>query len=252
VRKKINKPKILVFDLEVTAHEGYYWGKNWETDIIERIKFGQILSYAAKWLGKRTFVRGWIDYKRNKELRLVKELRELLDKADIVVGQNIKSFDIKWCNAAFLRYDLSPPSPYGVVDTKTEAKKYLYLPSYKLNNIADYFGIGRKMEHEGFPLWTKCIKGDRKAWGKMKKYNKIDVELTEKVFLKLRPFIKSLNLSTLKRDFSCPRCGSDRLQSRGYWITASARYQRFACLDCGGWFSRTKAVREKWEKTKAI
>ena len=186
-----------MLDLEVTAHSGYFWNRRWETDIIEQLSFGRILCYAAKWLGKKTFVRGWIDFRRNKELCLVKELWKLLDECDILIGQNCRAFDIKWCNAAFARYDLPPPSPYKVIDTKIEAKKYLYLPSYALNNLADYFGLGRKVEHEGFSLWLRCIKGDKQAWKRMKKYNKRDTELTEKIYLKLRSFIVSKNPSTL-------------------------------------------------------
>lgn len=185
-------PRILLFDLETTANSGFYWGKNWETSIIQNTSYGQILSYAARWLGEKTFVRGWCDFRRNKELGLVKELWQLLDEADYVVAHNGRSFDIKWCNTRFSFYKMSPPSPYKIIDTKLEAKKYLYLPSNSLNNIADYFGLGCKVEHEGFPLWRKCIKGDPKAWVRMLKYNKNDVDLLAKVYAKLAPFGKKI------------------------------------------------------------
>ena len=133
-----------------------------------------------------------IDFKRNKELSLVKELKALFDKADFVVAHNGKSFDIKWCNSKFAFYKLSPPSPYKIIDTRTEAKKYLCLPSYKLNDIATYFGVGQKLEHEGFSLWEKCIAGNRGAWQKMKEYNKQDVELLAKIYSRLKVFNRKL------------------------------------------------------------
>lgn len=181
--------KVLFFDLETTAHDGFYWGKNWETNIIENVEYGKILCYAAKWNDKPTFVRGWVDFKSNEEKELVKELWKLLDEADVVVAHNGKSFDIKWCNTKFTQYRLPKPSSYKVVDTKCLAKKVLYLPSYSLNNIADYYGLGRKVEHEGFSLWKKCISGDREAWKRMKHYNKVDVDLLERVYLKLVQWI---------------------------------------------------------------
>lgn len=236
--------------MEVTAHSGYFWNRRWETDIIEQLSFGRILCYAAKWLGKKTFVRGWIDFRRNKELCLVKELWKLLDECDILIGQNCRAFDIKWCNAAFARYDLPPPSPYKVIDTKIEAKKYLYLPSYALNNLADYFGLGRKVEHEGFSLWLRCIKGDKQAWKRMKKYNKRDTELTEKIYLKLRSFIVSHpNIGMYMGKATCPRCGSNNLISRGWQINQKTKYRRMSCLGCGGWMRAPENINKVKQNT---
>ena len=201
---------------------------------MEQIKYGKILSYAAKWLGKKTFVRGWIDFKRNKEFQLVKELWNLLNEADIVIGQNHRSFDIKWCNTAFVRYGLPPPSPYKTIDTKVEAKKFFYLPSYALNNMADYFGVGRKIEHEGFSLWLKCIKGDKKAWGRMKRYNAQDVKLTEKIYLKLMPFM--INHPGKKFYDNCGNCNGKQI-SRGYEKRTKSTFRKLQCTDCGSWSS---------------
>lgn len=175
-------------DLETTAHRGFFWGRSFETNIIRTTEYGKILSYAANWLGEKIIVRGWDDFKKDKERSLVKELRELFDKADYICGHNLKSFDNKWVNSRMLYYGLPIPSPYKVLDTKIIAKRYLNIPSYKLNDIAHYFGLGKKLDHEGFILWEKCIAGNKKAWRRMKSYNKIDNELLEKVYLKLRKF----------------------------------------------------------------
>ena len=180
--------KVLFFDIETTAHEGFYWGRGWETNIIETIRYGKILSFAAKWKGGHGFSKGWLDYKRHNERNLVKEIWSLFDEADFIVAHNGKQFDVRWCNTKFTQYRLGIPSPYKVIDTKSESKKYLYLPSHSLNNIADYFDLGAKMEHEGFSLWKKCIAGNKEAWRKMKKYNLQDVLLLEKVYDRLQPF----------------------------------------------------------------
>ena len=140
---------------------------------------GQILSFSAKWLGGKHITKGWPDYKGYKkgvknDKEIVKDLWKLLDEAEIVIVQNGRAFDVKYVNSRFLFHGLTPPSPYKVVDTKTEAKRYLRLPSYSLDSMCEYFGIGKKQEHEGFPLWTKCMAGDEKAWKRMLSYNKND------------------------------------------------------------------------------
>lgn len=232
-------PKILIFDLETTPNSGFYWGQNWETSIIKNIEYGKILSYSAKWLGdKRVTTRGWIDNKKfnDRELPIVKELWELLNEADAVVAHNGKSFDVKKCNTKFAFYGLGPPSPYKIIDTKIEAKKYISLPSYSLNNIADYFGLGSKVEHEGFSLWEKCIAGKKAAWAKMKKYNKQDVVLLEEIYLKLLPWMKTqVNAGMYADKVVCPRCGGNKLQSRGWTVTNVTRYKRIQCMGCGSW-----------------
>ena len=196
-RRQIKPFKVLFFDLEVTAHQGFFWGKAWETNIIETIEYGKILSYSAKFMGGKTITRGWCHFKKNGEKELCKELWELLNEADCVIGHNIRQFDLKWIWTRFAFYKMKMPSNFKVIDTKIESKKYLYTPSYSLNNLADYYGLGQKVEHTGFKLWKDCIAGNRKAWKLMLKYNRQDVVLLEKVFNKLRPLNPNwINLGT--------------------------------------------------------
>jgi hypothetical protein len=240
-----NKPHILFLDLETSPIIAYTWGPKWETNLIEVIEYTRILSYSAKWLGGVSITKGWPDYKGYKagvlnDFSIVLDLWKLVDEADIIVAQNGKDFDIRTLNARFAKYDLPPPSPYRVVDTKVEIKKYLRLPSNSLDDIGHYFDIGRKKEHEGFKLWLKCISGDRQAWARMLKYNKQDVVLLERVYFKIRPWVKTHpNISVFVG--GCPKCGSKDLQSRGSNHTQGGSYTRFKCNSCLGW-SQSKKV----------
>lgn len=245
----INKPKILIFDIETTPLEAFAWGPKWETNLIEVTEQSRILSYSARWLNGKHITKGWPHYKGYKkgskdDKSIVKDIWNLFDEADIIVTQNGKSFDIKVMNTRFLFHGLTPPSPAKIVDTKTEAKKYLRMPSYGLDDMCDYFGLGRKQEHEGFPLWKKCMAGDNAAWNRMLKYNKNDVLLTEKIYRLLLPFmVNHPNISVFNGQETCPKCGSSKLQSRGYAVTITQRYKRGQCLDCGGWFRYTISER---------
>lgn len=238
------KAKILFLDLETSPLIAYAWGPKWETNLIEVTEQSQVLSYSAKWLGGVFITRGQVDtkgYKANvvDDQKLVLELWKLLDGAEQVVAQNGKDFDIRVLNARFLKHGLQPPSPYRVVDPKIEAKKLLRLPSNSLDDICDYFKIGRKLEHEGFPLWKKCMAGDSGAWRRMKRYNKHDVVLMEQLYFKLLPWIKN---PPARFDGLCPKCGSDHLQKRGPVAVGGSTYQSYRCYECHGCTRSGKAL----------
>ncbi len=237
----MREPKILTIDIETTPIVAYTWGPKYETNIIDFKEHGQILCYSAKWLKGSQETKGLIDYPGYRpgkvdDKRLMKDIHRLLDEADIVITQNGINFDLKYINTRFLAHGLPPPSPYKAVDTKREAKKYLRLPSNSLDDIGQYFQLGKKDDHKGFDLWLECMAGDQKAWKDMLKYNAQDVRLTEKVYLKLLPYMKTHpNIGSYTESAVCGKCGSASLQKRGIARNLSTSYQRLQCVDCGGW-----------------
>lgn len=240
--------KICILDIETSPLIAYSWGPSYETNLIEVIEQSQVLSFSAKWLGGKHITKGWPDYKGYKkgildDRNLIKDLWEIVNEADVIVGQNLRDFDMKILNARFLFHGLKPPSPYKTVDTKVEAKKYLRMPSNKLDDLGGYYGIGRKVEHEGFGLWKKCMAGDKKAWRRMKRYNYKDVVLTERLYILLRPWMQSHpNYGMYHDKICCVRCGSWRIQSRGYAINNTTKYRRLHCQKCGAWMKAPSNV----------
>lgn len=259
IEKQNGEPyNILFFDIETTPNLAWIWGK-YEQNAIDFERTSHLLSFSAKFQGKKIITKGLIDYKgyvRNKEddKALVRDLWHLLDKADIVVAHNGRAFDTKKANARFSFHKMGPPSPYQIVDTKEMSKRHFNFTSNSLNDIADYLGIGHKLETGGFELWKKCMAGDRSAWAKMKKYNAYDVVLLEKVYNRLLPWSKPHpNLSILMEGMVCPRCGSKKLQSRGDARgTMSTVYARFQCQTCGGWGRYNKKLRAIKEITRPL
>ena len=97
-------------------------------------------------------------------------------------------------------------------------------PTCKLDSLAQYLGVGRKLPHTGFDLWRGCMSGDLKSWAIMKRYNAQDVRLLERVYLKLRPWGVHPNVNLVnQRPNACPKCGSTHIQSRGYRYTRPLR-----------------------------
>lgn len=256
----MNEPKILLLDVESSGMVGYHWGR-WDQRISQHqvIHESILLSYAAKWLGKKEmYCEGLCDFpgtmdERN-DLPLIESLWTLLDEADIVIGHYVKRFDIPEINRRFTVHGLTPPSPYRMICTKEAAKRYFRFSSNRLGDLGEQLGLGGKLSHEGFEMWRKCFENDPAAWKKMLRYNKQDVLLLEKVYLRLRPFMQSHpNLGTFAHTSkeTCPKCGSHSLQSRGYSFTNLGKYRRLHCQSCGGW-SRGKVNELQKEERSGI
>lgn len=255
----MSAPKILTLDIETAPLKVYAWGL-WDqnTGLNQIDTEWSILSVCAKWLGQKP---EYLDVTVQKDLRndkhLLRWLHSLLDEADIVVCQNGVSFDLKKVNARLIAEGFKPYSPVRVIDTKLVAKKHFGFTSNKLEWMAEKIAGTKKAKHKKFPgfeLWDACLKGDPAAWAEMKQYNIQDVLATEKLYLKLRPWIEghpNVNTYSASEDCACPKCGSKKLQKRGYATTQVGRFIRLQCQDCGGW-SRTSRTELATAKKRSL
>lgn len=237
-------PRILVIDIETAPLEAYTWGI-WDVNVgLEQIKTEwSILSYAAKWVGKKPVIyadtggRGAIKVRDDKPL--LKDLWNLLDQADIVVAQNGQRFDVKKINARLIMNGHGPYSPIRIVDTLLVAKKHFGFTSNKLAWMSKYLTDAKKSEHKKFPgfeLWKECLADNPKAWAEMRKYNIQDVIATEQLYIKQRPWIKghpNMAAYAPSHEQACPNCGSTNVTKYGFATLQQGRYQRFVCGDCG-------------------
>lgn len=233
--------KVLLLDIESAPNLGYSWEK-YETTVFDFLIERYMLCFTVKWLGdSKLYTHSLPDFKtwskdQTNDKELLEKLREYVDQADIIVGHNCDSFDIKIMNARFIANGILPPSPYKTVDTKKEAKKRFYLNSNKLDDIGKFLGLGRKMDTGGFKLWKGCMAGNPASWKKMELYNRQDVRLLEQVYLRLRPWMKNHpNVAVAISRINCQSCGSANVQKRGFSYSKYTKYQRIQCLDCGSW-----------------
>lgn len=260
--KPVNHARIVTVDIETAPILAYVWGL-WKQNVgVNQIHTDwSILSFSYKWLGDDTvhhFNTGGKGRKKVREDRmLLLKLWELLDKADIVVAQNGVRFDIKKINARFIQMGLLPPTPYKVVDTMLEARKIAGFTSNKLAWLSEILTNQKKSEHKKFPgfeLWSECLADNPEAWEEMQLYNDQDIRATEEVYLKLRPYIIGHpNVAAYNGDteMQCPKCSSENLQRRGLALTQSGQYQRYRCMDCGGW-ARTRYTQNTIAKRRSL
>lgn len=238
----MKKLKILIWDIETTPNLGYTWGK-YEQNIIEFVEESKILSVSCKWVGEKQ-VRF---YGRNKlsEKQILEKVTEELNEADVSVAHNGDQFDVKRITARLIANNLPPLKPLVTVDTKKVAKKHFGFNSNSLNDLGKYLGLGVKAETGGFSTWLGCMNNDKASWAKMEKYNKQDVLLLEKLYLKLKPWIlRHPNLAILQNFGECPKCTSKNVQKRGIRANAASLQQQMHCKDCKGWYL-TRFKKEK-------
>lgn len=236
--------KILTIDIENRPNLAYVWGLFDQNIAITQIaEHAETISFAAKWHGKKK-VEFYSVYHHGKE-EMLAQAHRLLSEADVVVGYNSKGFDMKHLNREFVLAGMEPPAPYAQVDLLHVVRRQFKFTSNKLDYVAQALNLGEKTSHSGFQLWLDCMQNNDSAWSLMRKYNKHDVVLTEKLYDKLLPWIHSHPSYALhdgNRNDLCPNCGSENLRREGFAMTNLGRYQRFQCVDCGKWSRSGKRV----------
>lgn len=238
------EPKIILWDIETTHNIAAVFRMFDEVTNHENLlKERYIVCAAWKELGSKEVhaVSVLNDAKRfakdpTDDYHVVKKLHDVLSEADVIIAHNGDQYDIKFAETRMLYHGLSPLPPIQSIDTLKVAKARFQFNSNKLDYIAKFLGLGRKIKTDN-ELWLKVLKGEKAAIREMVTYNKFDVVLLEKVFLKLRAYTANHVNRQLFGDFSgCPRCGSKHVQSRGTHKAISRTYRRYQCQDCGGWY----------------
>jgi RNase H-like protein len=173
------------------------------------------------------------------DLFVLKTLHKVLSEADVIVAHNGDSYDLRFTEARMLIQGLDPLPPITKIDTLKVAKNRFLFNANKLDYLGHVLGVGRKKKTSG-GLWLRIMNGDAAAIKEIVAYNKQDVLLLERVFLKLRPYMDRYLSRGLFGKTGCPRCGSKHVQSRGIHKAITRVYQRFQCQACGGWFRAMK------------
>lgn len=259
--KLAGKPKILLIDIETAPILGYVWSL-WKQNVgLNQIKEEwYILSYCAKWLGSDEIMYRDVRNDPHSDSSLLPALWELLNEADIIIGQNGKAFDIPKIQARMVMAGMTPPRPFKVIDTMLMAKQQFRFTSNRLEWMTgDSAGLTEisKSKHAKFPgfaLWAECLKGNEEAWDEMREYNVPDVTSMEELYLRLRPwYVGHPNLAAYveSEEVLCPRCLSSDIKQDGYTFTQTGKYEMYVCGGCGGW-SRGRYTRNTIGKRKAL
>lgn len=217
--------KILLYDIETSDLDA-----DW----------GTLLCVGYKWLGdKNPTVISILDYPGEDVLddsNLVKAFHEIISEADMVITYFGKGFDQPYMTAKYLENRLPWLANTPHVDLFFTAKSNLKVSRKSLDNLVNYFGLGKKYtpSHRD---WRYAKIGDPKAIGEIVKHCYVDVNLTEKLYYLLRPGVR---LHPRVNEYeNCAACGSSKLQRRGKALsTMKGARQRVQCQNCGHWSLR--------------
>lgn len=238
-------PAILLYDIETAPGLAWVWNQ-WNTNAIAMEQDWYMLSFAYKWLNTDRI--GFVSIFQDPDFvpdttddRFVAtRLAALFDAADVTVAHNGDKFDRRKANQRFLTWGIDPPSPYQTIDTKKVVTSEFSHFSNALTELGRVHGLGEKTHHTGFELWRECMKGTESFWKTMEKYNRQDVRLLERVYVKLLPWMSlpgkanTVNYGFWAEDgkMVCPNCGHDHMIRKGVHRTLVSEFPTYRCDRC--------------------
>lgn len=240
----MSKPRILYWDIETSLELVAVFGlsQNDWIDPSNLISERHLICACWQWEGESKVhsVSLLDDPKRfakdiHDDYHVVKTLHEIMSEADVVVHHNGNSFDQPYLDTRIIYHGLSPLPPITTIDTYRIAKQRFKFNSNRLDYLGKFLGLGQKKDTSK-GLWLRVLKGEEEAIKEMVSYNRRDVTLLRDVFKKLQPYCANHVNRQLYGETGCPRCGSSKVQRRGYHRAISRVYQRWQCQKCSGWF----------------
>src|SRR3990167_2911598 len=193
---KAEGPRILLWDIETSLMPVAIFQLH-QQDYIDPsaiLEERYVICASWKWLDdpKMYSVSTLDDPKRYKksphdDTHVIETLHCVLSEADVIIHHNGDSFDKRYVDTRILKLGLSALPPITSIDTYKVAKQKFLFNSNKLDYLGQFLGLGQKIKTTP-GLWMRVMQGDKAAVKEMVDYNKQDVVLLEKVFLKLRPY----------------------------------------------------------------
>jgi DNA polymerase elongation subunit (family B) len=238
------KRRRLFFDIETSYCVGWFWRPGSKIFIPSSniLRHAAIICICYKWEDeKEVYSLRW-DAKQNDKKALEKFVK-VANQADELVGHNSDKFDLAWIRTrcAFHRLDMFPT--YATIDTLKVSRSKFRFPDNKLNTIATYLGIGKKIKTTD-GLWGRVVEEKcEKSMQEMIKYCKGDVTLLERVFNHLKGHMEP------KTHYgvifggdrgSCPECGSDDLKIIKRRVSAAGLKKiQYQCKTCNRHCTKT-------------
>lgn len=234
----------LYFDIEVAPNLGMFWEAGYKKNIGYEniIKERAIICICYKWEDEKEVSHlTWDDNQSDKAM--LDAFIKIANEATEMIGHNGDRFDLAWVRTRCLYHKIEMLPSYITIDTLKVARSKFKFNSNKLDYIAKFLGVGKKIKTD-FNLWKNILlNNDEVAMAKMVKYCKMDVIILEKVHKQLATHMYPTThygvIFGQDRE-SCPECGSDDVIKYGNRVTVTGlRKQVFKCITCTKFHRRT-------------
>lgn len=238
--------KIAFIDTETMPNLGAFWASGPKLSIgpeaIIQERF--MLSVQWSWNNEKEVHVVQANIKKRDDTKVIKALTKILQEADIVVGHNVRKFDLRWAAGRALLLGLEPTRSKFVkhIDTMILAKQAFYLNSYKMDYICQKLGIKGKIK-TSFSDWMAILNVDNAAElaqeraNYLCKYGKHDINMNRELFIKILPHVKltnKLEMMLYGKSAVCPECQSFKVHGKGLRVTKTGKnMHRFVCGACG-------------------
>lgn len=233
-----NSPRVLLFDIETRyiIFRGWRTGKQYVDQ--SQIVLGEdsdIICIAYKWLGEPKVHSLTWDSKTQSSSQMIEAFSKIVESADLCVGHNSDSFDMRHINTQRMLHDQDPIAWPTSEDTLKGLRKHFNLPSYRLDYISKLLtGSGKKKMN--FDDWIEVVeRKSKKALVKMVRYCERDVVKLEQIYKRLSRYMKPkvhAGIAKYNDRDTCPRCSCPEFRKNGTVLRITGRVQRYQCLEC--------------------
>jgi DNA polymerase elongation subunit (family B) len=250
-----NKPKVLFYDIEVSFGIFTVWNPGWKINVSydNMIEKPKIICISYKWNDSDEVHTVRWDSNQNDKL-LVENFVPVLNEADVIVAHNGDKFDLPWIKTRALYHNISMLPKYPSVDTLKISRYKFRQPSNRLDDIADYFGLGRKIK-VGYDLWKDVVlKKSKEALNQMIEYCEQDVIVLEKVYNKLTKFeLPTLHNGVLQETskLCSPYSGGTNIELVKTTSTKAGTIKHMMiCKDSNRYFEMSNTIYNKFKQLK--
>ena len=246
------EPRVLIWDLESSLLEGYFF-RIWQENIpMRRIK-KQAHLLSASFAYNDESVQGFRltpeQVKTGDDFDVVCKVVEAVNNCDLMITFNGKRFDVKLLNTRALFWGLPPVKAPKHIDLFEQSKRVFKFPSNSMQNVSMYLGENGKLETSGSNLWERCAEWENyeeceKALIEMVTYGNQDIEATRDLYKRFQGWMKGVpnlgvitNEVTENKTLRCIHCGSDDvfpLDQKAYTSVSSFDLYRCGNESCRG------------------
>lgn len=247
-----NAHNVLIYDLEripgraKVKHrgltiEGDFWDLgSWKHTIGRRIHADDVTEWprtvcgAWRWYGRNT-IHFAAEWQAGGHEAMLDKIWTAMDRADLVVGHNIKGFDNRKMLSSWIETGRPMPSPFKSFDTLAEARKAGF-ESNTLDALCKRLNIPSKTDKYSVEETRAAVNGDRTMQNKVKGYNCGDIDASTGIYDVLRPYSSNhphSAVGTMDDRLTCHACWGDNLKPNGTKLAVAILYRVYRCEDCG-------------------
>lgn len=229
--------KRMFWDIETSPNVVLSWGASWK----ERINYSNILEERKiicicwKWEGEDEVHS--LDWgKKQCDKKLLKAFIKEANKASELVAHNGDRYDLTWLKTRCLYHRIEAFPKYITIDTLKHARSSFRFNSNRLDYIAQFLGVGKKVDTGGFQLWKDVMNAEEGALEKMVDYCKGDCIVLENVYNELKNYVPHKShrgVLTGGKKWHCPECGSTHVGHNKTYTTMTGVIKRYMkCRSC--------------------